>query len=200
MKLILASSSAYRKSILQKLCIPFSIAQPDINEDRLAGESAEQLVYRLAQHKASVIGKTINQGFVIGSDQVANHNGTILGKPHTFEKARLQLQSVSGSKVEFVTGLSLFDCGQQTAETLVDKFEVVFRRLRPVAVAELTDGLDAFGPPRVVVELFPQVADVDSNALRSAGALSPAKVQKLVRAQDDSGSAHEGGQKPELEG
>src|SRR5690606_28264816 len=82
MQLILASTSPYRKSLLEKLRIPFSCHAPQTDESRLEGETADMLVSRLARAKAESVANMLTEpGLVIGSDQVASLDGEIIGKP-----------------------------------------------------------------------------------------------------------------------
>ncbi|AGH44909.1 Maf family protein [Paraglaciecola psychrophila] len=135
MKIILASSSTYRQSILQKLHIPFSFTAPDIDESPVAGESISAQVARLAKNKALVIATEITNldSYVIGSDQLASFNGEVLGKPGDFITARQQLLMFSGQTVKFYTGLCLVHSAtkqlapqiQQTVETFDVKFRIL---------------------------------------------------------------------------
>lgn len=127
--LILASSSPFRQSLLQKFNLPFSTFSPDIDETALPNEAPEQLVYRLSESKARAAVKHFDQGLVIGSDQVAVFNGQILGKPHNKENAIVQLSLFSGQTVTFLTGLCVYDIAANKAKTLIEPFEVVFKTL-----------------------------------------------------------------------
>ncbi|MBB4862449.1 MAF protein [Pseudomonas nitritireducens] len=127
--LILASSSPYRRELLQRLRLPFECASPDIDETPLPGESAEQLVRRLAESKARALAKRFPAHLIIGSDQAAVNGERILGKPHDIERATEQLLVASGHSVSFLTGLCLLN--SQTGEARVDciPFTVHFREL-----------------------------------------------------------------------
>ena len=118
--LILASSSPFRQQILKKLNLPFSSFSPDVDESHLCNESPEDLVARLSLLKAKSAHDNFCEGLVIGSDQVAVHDGKILGKPHTKENAIKQLQSFSGNKVRFLTGLCLYDMATDRHEIIVE--------------------------------------------------------------------------------
>jgi len=112
---ILASTSKYRAELLGRLAIDFQQVAPECDESPLAGETPGQLVERLSAIKAESIAGKHSQGIVIGSDQVADHNGRILGKPGTPENAAKQLADMSGSVVVFRTGYCLVNAatGQQ---------------------------------------------------------------------------------------
>ncbi len=129
MELILASTSEFRRSILQKLHLPFKTKAPNVDETPLPDESPEQLVARLAQSKAQAIADTHPQAVVIGSDQVALFNGKILGKPHTYDNAVKQLSEFSGHQVRFLTGLTVINGKTNNTETIVEPFSVYFRQL-----------------------------------------------------------------------
>ncbi|MGE8151068.1 Maf family protein [Pseudomonas vancouverensis] len=116
--LILASSSVYRRELLHRLQLPFTCSSPDIDESHRPGESAIDLVKRLAEEKARALADKLTAHLIIGSDQVAVLGEQIIGKPHTFEKAREQLLAASGNSVTFLTGLALFN--SQTGECQVD--------------------------------------------------------------------------------
>jgi len=130
-RLILGSTSPFRKEILTKLGVPFGTAAPDIDESALANETPEQLVLRLAEQKARAVGNDYPKHLIIGSDQVAVIDGEILGKPHTHERAVEQLSNASGKTVRFHTGLCLYNSENDTVQSEVVPFDVVFRKLTP---------------------------------------------------------------------
>lgn len=99
--LILASSSRYRRELLDRLGLAYTCVSPEVDETPLAGESPVQLCARLARLKAEAVAKTNPHAVVIGSDQVCDLDGQALGKPHTFEKAVAQLMSMQGKRVVF---------------------------------------------------------------------------------------------------
>ncbi len=132
--LILASTSRYRQALLQKLGLPFSCAAPNTDETPQPGESAEQLVLRLARLKAASVAKQVDQGWVIGSDQVCAIDEQILGKPGSHAQAILQLQMLSGRAATFYTGLCLWDAGSQQYQLTVEPFIVHFRTLSDTVI------------------------------------------------------------------
>ena len=105
--LILASSSVYRKMLLQRLGIPFAVHSPEIDETSRAEEQPTRLVQRLAAAKADAIASLYPAAVVIGSDQVAVHVSRVLGKPGTLERACQQLASFSGGRVDFHTAVAV---------------------------------------------------------------------------------------------
>ncbi|WP_366927139.1 Maf family nucleotide pyrophosphatase [Pseudomonas sp.] len=127
--LLLASSSPYRRELLNRLRLPFVCASPDIDENRRPDEPAIDLVIRLAREKAMALAEQFPDHLIIGSDQVAVLGEQILGKPHTFDRALAQLKASSGNSVSFLTGLALFN--SRTGECQVDcvPFTVHMRQL-----------------------------------------------------------------------
>ena len=128
-KLVLGSTSPFRKDILQKLNLPFECAKPNIDETAQINEMPIQLVERLAIEKAKAAAKGYSDALVIGSDQVAVCNNNILGKPHNFENAVKQLTQFSGQQVTFYTGLCVYDVTKNKSLSLVEPFSVYFNQL-----------------------------------------------------------------------
>jgi len=125
--LILASSSIYRRELLERLRIPFKIISPQVEEVPLAGESTLNLALRLAHAKAAAVAKQHPNAWIIGSDQVADLCGAAIGKPGNFERALAQLQLMRGQTVTFHTALCLMN--GDTENTICVPTEVVFRNL-----------------------------------------------------------------------
>lgn len=128
-QLVLSSSSPYRKAVLDKLGIAFSVEVPDIDENIQDGESPEQLVTRLAQEKAAAIQGRYPRALIIGADQIALLNGRILGKPGNKENAIEQLTAESGQRVKFLIGLCLFNSETGNLQVSCENFTVEFRQL-----------------------------------------------------------------------
>ena len=129
MKLILGSTSPFRKAILDKLGVAFETASPEIDETTLKNETPQQLVERLSIAKAKTVADRKENALVIGSDQVAVIDGKIIGKPRTHENAVKQLQAASGKAITFYTGLCLYNSTTKTYQSEVVPFNVVFRDL-----------------------------------------------------------------------
>ena len=129
MKLILASSSSYRRELLQRLGIPFEVVAPDVDETPAPGEAPQALVERLAVAKARAVARQHANALVIGSDQVAVYDGKIVGKPLTHDRAVEQLRSASGKVVTLYTGLALIHGASGRIQSEVVPFRVVFRVL-----------------------------------------------------------------------
>lgn len=126
-KLILASTSVYRRELLERLRIPFEIISPKVDEAPLPSEATLNLALRLAKAKAAIVAKDHPDAWVIGSDQVADLCGAALGKPGNFERAMAQLQLMRGATVTFHTALCLMH--GETETTLSIPTEVTFRKL-----------------------------------------------------------------------
>tara|TARA_R110000868_G_scaffold11550_8_gene56522 strand:- start:43 stop:639 length:597 start_codon:yes stop_codon:yes gene_type:complete len=137
MKIILASSSAYRQSILKKLHIPFSCVAPNIDESSVATESISDQVARLAKDKAISIAsqEAYKNSYVIGSDQLASFQGQALGKPGDFATAKQQLLMFSGQTVRFYTGLCLVHGANNALSQIVETFDVTFKTLTESHIA-----------------------------------------------------------------
>ena len=129
MNLILASTSPFRKAILDKLGVNFNTDSPETDETALENETPQELVERLSIAKAKAISDKTVDSLVIGSDQVSVIDGEIIGKPHTHENAVKQLQNASGKTVTFYTGLCLYNSSTQQYQSDVVSFNVVFRKL-----------------------------------------------------------------------
>ena len=128
-QLILASTSIYRKSLLEKLSLPFTFKAPDIDETPFKNESPDELVKRLSKQKALEIAKTNPEAIIIGSDQVCTIDDQITGKPLTEDNAIQQLVKASGKKITFYTGLCVYSGKTQQISCDVELFNVYFKTL-----------------------------------------------------------------------
>ncbi len=128
-KLILASTSPYRKMMLERFPLDFAAVAPETDETALSGELPSALVRRLALAKARTISRTNPDAVVIGSDQVAEYQDRIVGKPGSLARAAEQLTSFSGRTVNFLSAFALVceENGFLFERTVVT--EVVFREL-----------------------------------------------------------------------
>lgn len=126
-RIILASSSPYRRTLLERLRLPFETCSPDIDERRQADEPVEQLVSRLATTKALAVADRYPDALIIGSDQVAALGESVLGKPGNRQNAIKQLQMMRSSRVDFVTGLCLINSRTGRRQTAIVHFRAVFR-------------------------------------------------------------------------
>lgn len=171
LSLVLASTSSYRKQLLEKLGLPFIQNAPNINESAHAGESASTLVERLAREKAFALAENHPNSLIIGSDQVATFDGRIIGKPHTKDNAQRQLKSFSGKKITFYTGLALHNTANQQTKSLVESFDVYFRTLNDKQISRYIDKeqpLDCAGSFKsegLGITLFDRLEGRDPNTL-----------------------------------
>jgi MAF protein len=169
--LVLASTSPFRKALLDKLGVHFETCSPDIDETRTAGESAEALVMRLAESKARAGAKAYPNALVIGSDQVAVCEGEILGKPGSHEKAREQLARLSGKQVIFYTGLCLYDTAGGSARVDMVPYQVAFRALNEAQIERYLKAdqpyncAGSFKSEDLGISLFESMQGEDPNAL-----------------------------------
>ncbi|REG59458.1 septum formation protein [Paraburkholderia sp. BL6669N2] len=136
-RLILASSSPYRRELLERLRVPFDVVVPAIDETPLAGETPEVTALRLAQAKARAVAGGLGASeaaLVIGSDQVATYDGLQIGKPGSHAKALAQLQAMRGREVLFHSALCLFDSRSGTVQAVDVITRVHFRDLPDAAL------------------------------------------------------------------
>jgi MAF protein len=142
MKVILASSSVFRKQLLSKLRIPFKCISPDIDESRKKGESVPNYVKRLSIQKALKVAETNAGCIVIGSDEVADLNNEILGKPITKTNAVKQLKMISGNKVVFRTGLCVMQSDSKKYYSSVNNYTIYFKHLDNELIKSYLDADD----------------------------------------------------------
>ena len=169
-KLVLASSSKYRRALLARLGLPFEVAVPDIDESASPEETPDQLVTRLAEAKARVVADAAPDAIVIGSDQVAVSDGAMLGTPGQRERAIAQLQDLSGRRVQFLTSVCVI--GPEVEPLVeVDVSTVCFRSL---TLGEITTYVDrerpfdcagSFKSEGLGIALFESLGGDDPNAL-----------------------------------
>lgn len=134
MDIILASTSVYRRKLLQRLQLPFRCLPPEVDESPLPGEAPAELAQRLARAKAQCLSSQWPDALVIGSDQVASVNGHIMGKPGDHRTAAGQLQTSSGQQVLFHTGVALA-CTRRALDWFhVEPFNAHFRHLSDHAI------------------------------------------------------------------
>jgi septum formation protein len=127
--LVLASTSPFRRQLLERLGVPFATFAPQVDESRQPGEPAGQLVTRLAEAKARAAASAFPDALIIGSDQIAVCGEDILGKPGTHDNACRQLARLAGRRVSFLTGLCLFDSRSAGSRLDLVPYYVTFRML-----------------------------------------------------------------------
>ncbi len=170
-ELILASTSPYRRQLLERLGVPFSTVNPQVDESRLNGESAEQLVRRLAEAKARSVAMSRPEALVIGSDQVAVLEDRILGKPGSRERAIEQLTASAGKRVDFLTGLCVAEGSSGKTQVDIVPYSVVFRPLSRTQIDAYVDreepynAAGSFKSEGLGIALFERMAGNDPTAL-----------------------------------
>ena len=128
-KLVLASTSPYRRELLARLGLPFEVANPQTDESPLARETPIEMALRLSEAKARAVAAQFPDALIIGSDQVATVDGKIYGKPGNHQNAVEQLKQLSGKTVNFFTGLCLLNAQNGRADVCGIPTLVTFRQL-----------------------------------------------------------------------
>lgn len=169
--IILASGSRYRRELLARLGLPFRVELPGVEEFPLRGEAPAARAGRLALEKAQAVANRFPAGLVIGSDQVADCDGVILGKPGTADRAREQLQVASGRTVTFWTALALINAATGRTQAAVIRCDVEFRILtdeeiaRYVAIEAPLDCAGSFKAEGLGIVLFRRLLTDDPTSL-----------------------------------
>ena len=186
MDLILASTSPYRRSLLQRLKIPFQCLAPEIDETALSGETPDALVRRLALAKARAISAYNKHTTVIGSDQIATLDSQIMGKPGNHEAATIQLRACSGREVHFHTGLAVVHEDNGIALVHVEPFTVHFRVLTNEAIEKYLnleqpyDCAGSFKCEGLGIALFSKLSGDDPTALEGLPLISLVNMLELT--------------------
>jgi len=169
--LILASSSPFRRELLNKFQQEYQCISPDIDETPLKNETPADLSLRLSVEKAKAVAANLDNGLIIASDQVAEVDGNPLGKPHTKENAVKQLMSMSGKTVTFHTGLCLLNAETGKQQSLVEPFYVTFRDITEEQASNYVDKEDvlkcagSFKSEALGIALFEKLEGEDPNTL-----------------------------------
>lgn len=129
LRLVLGSTSAPRRTLLERLGLPFTTAAPNVDEAPLPSEAPIDLVHRLARAKAESVAERHTKCVVVGSDQLAVCGRDVLGKPGSGERAIAQLRQLSGQRVTFYTGVSVVNSETRANESHLDVTTVYFRTL-----------------------------------------------------------------------
>jgi len=180
-RLILASTSMYRRELLARLRLPFDTQRPGTDETALPGEAPDALARRLARAKAADVAARHPGAWVIGSDQVAECDGRALGKPGGHEAATAQLASMSGKAVRFHTGLCLARDGQPPLEAM-DCTVVRFRELgddeieRYLRAEQPYDCAGSFKSEGLGIGLFEAIENRDPTALVGLPLIATARL------------------------
>ena len=167
--LLLASTSPYRRALLERLGLPFETLKPDLAEDHLDGESPPDRALRLSLAKAQAVASRHPDAVVIGSDQVAAAGHKILDKPGDAPRCRAQLATLSGTDARFYTGCAVIGPGVRL--THLDTTTVIFR---PLSSAEISRYVDrerpfdcagGFKAEALGITLFESIQSTDPTAL-----------------------------------
>ena len=143
--LVLASTSGHRKALLKRLGLPFEAVPPEVDETPRRGEEPHELAARLAQAKAEAVAARYPGSIVIGSDQVAIRDGTMLGKPGTAAEARRQLEGSSGHPLEFLTAVCILDGRSGDVEPYLH-MDITRVQFRPLLEADIDRYLEREQP------------------------------------------------------
>jgi MAF protein len=169
--LVLASTSPFRRELLQRLGISFETLAPDVDETRREGESPDVLVQRLSEAKARAGTSQYPDALIIGSDQVAVCGDEVLGKPGNHETACAQLRRLAGQQVSFLTGLCLYDAASDHALVDLIPYQVIFRQLtdqqidRYLKSEQPYNCAGSFKSEGLGISLFESMQGEDPNAL-----------------------------------
>jgi len=170
-RLVLASTSRYRRALLERLCVPFECAAPGVDEAALPGEIPGALAVRLARLKAEAVAAAHPGAVIIGSDQVAVRGSESLGKPGSAERCVEQLMQSSGREIEFLTAVFVLDAAAGRSEQCVDRTVVRFRSLaraeieRYVAADSPLDCAGGFKVESLGIALFDRIESADPTGL-----------------------------------
>jgi septum formation protein len=170
-RLVLASTSRYRRMLLERLGLAFEAVAPNADESPLPGEAPAATAFRLALAKAQSVIKAHPGALVIGSDQVADCQGQAIGKPGTHERAVAQLRALSGQTVVFHTGLALVDAASGAHQTALVDVRSTFRHLSGAeieAYLQREQPYDCAGSVRsesLGIALFERIESDDPTAL-----------------------------------
>lgn len=169
--LLLASSSKYRRQLLDKLQLSYRCQSPNIDESSHTGETPQQLVQRLSIAKAQALAVKNPNSLIIGSDQVACFSGRIIGKPGNKANAIKQLSDFSGNSAIFYTGLCLLNSCTQKWQSAVVPFEVEFNQLSQSQISNYLDQeqpydcAGSFKSEGLGISLFKALRGDDPNSL-----------------------------------
>jgi septum formation protein len=170
-RLILASTSKYRRALLDRLGLPFMVNGSLVDEVALPDEDPVALVHRLSRAKAQAVVDRFPQGVIIGSDQVAVRGRVVLGKPGEIDRCVEQLKDASGQRVTFYTGVHVIDAKNRRHEAHVDTTTVQFRQLTEVEIRNYIakdnplDCAGGFKAESLGISLFERIDSQDPTAL-----------------------------------
>ena len=186
MELILASTSPYRRQLLQRLAIPFRCESPDTDEAPLPGESPAALACRLATAKAASVAARFPEALVLGSDQVASIDDNCIGKPGNHENAVIQLRASSGRRVSFFTGLTLLSHSRGLKLEIMEPFTVEFRSLNETEIESYLqreqpyDCAGSFKCEGLGISLFERMSGDDPTSLEGLPLIATSKLLRTA--------------------
>ena len=170
-RLVLASTSPYRRALLERLGLPFTVARPDVDETPRPGELPAALALRLSEEKALAVAAAHPDSLLIGSDQVAVLDGAPLSKPLSHANAVVQLRAMRGKKIEFLTGLAVHSTVTGHTRSRLVRYAVRFRNYSDEAIERYLraeEPYDCAGSAKVEglgIALIAGMAGDDPNAL-----------------------------------
>ena len=170
-RIVLASTSPYRRELLERLGIAFEVARPEVDEAALTGESPDALAIRLAEAKGRAVASDYPDALIIGSDQVADLDGRQLHKPGNRDNAIDQLTAASGRRVRFITAVCVVDAATGAAATRSVETLVTFRLLERALIERYVDReqpFDCAGSAKAEglgIALIERIASTDPTAL-----------------------------------
>ena len=174
MKVILASSSKFRRQLLDKLNISFKCISPDIDEKRLNNEAVKDYVKRLSIEKASKIACSNQKSIIIGSDEVADLKGRIIGKPITKKNAKKQLKMLSGNKVVFRTGLCVLNSETGKYYASVNNYNIYFKDLNDSIINKYLESDDVLKCAASI-----RIEGLAINLVRKMNGVDPSSIMGL---------------------
>lgn len=169
--LVLASTSPHRRMLLERLALPFSCVAPGVDETQSFREPVTELVLRLSRAKVEAVASRHRGSLIIGSDQAAEREGEILGKPGDHSTAVEQLSAASGKYLKFHTALCVLDTRDGTRHEHVDVTRVIFRSLTPAEIERYLqaekpyDCAGSFKSEGLGISLFEGIESDDPSAL-----------------------------------
>jgi septum formation protein len=169
--LVLASTSRYRRSLLERLGHPFDVAAPDVDETPLPGEAPAATALRLAEAKARAVAARYADALVIGSDQVADADGVAVSKPGDHTTAAAQLQALAGRTIVFHTAVALVDSASKRCRSRLVDVRSTFRKLSPGTIENYLrrerpyDCAGAVKSEALGIALFERIESDDPTAL-----------------------------------
>lgn len=170
-RLVLASTSPYRRALLERLRLPFTVARPEVDETPRPGEQPAALALRLSEEKALAIASSHPDSLLIGSDQVAVLDGAPLSKPLSHANAVTQLRAMRGKEIEFLTGLAVHSTVTGQTRSRLVRYAVRFRNYSDEAIERYLraeEPYDCAGSAKAEglgIALIASMAGDDPNAL-----------------------------------